>query len=76
MSTVTLQDAQAKLSELIHRLSPGDAIVITENNEPVAMLVTPQSEKCTPIAGTGKGTLTILAEDDEHLEDFEKRVKS
>ena len=38
MTTVTIQEAQARLLELIHRLSPGDQVLITENNEPVALL--------------------------------------
>ena len=38
MSTITLQEAQARLSELIHRLTPGDEVVITEDNQPVAKL--------------------------------------
>jgi prevent-host-death family protein len=38
MTTITIQEAQAKLLELIHRMSPGDEVLITENNEPVARL--------------------------------------
>src|SRR5271157_4648083 len=36
MATVSIQEAQAKLSDLIHQLSPGEEVVITENSEPVA----------------------------------------
>jgi antitoxin (DNA-binding transcriptional repressor) of toxin-antitoxin stability system len=32
MSGITLEQAQAHLSELIHQLTPGEEIVITENN--------------------------------------------
>ena len=39
MPTVTIQETQARLPDLIHRLSPGDEVVLTENNEPVAKLV-------------------------------------
>jgi prevent-host-death family protein len=39
MSFLTVQEAQAKLSELIHSLKPGDEVVITENDQPVARLV-------------------------------------
>ena len=39
MSTVTIEEAQKKLSELIHRLTPGEEVVITENDQPVARLV-------------------------------------
>jgi prevent-host-death family protein len=39
MAMVTIQEAQAKLPDLIHRMMPGDEVVITENNLPVAKLV-------------------------------------
>ena len=39
MSTITLHDAQARLADLIHGLSPGQVLTITENDRPVARLV-------------------------------------
>ena len=39
MSTVTIQEAQANLLDLIHRLTPGEEVVITENDQPVARLM-------------------------------------
>ena len=68
---VTIEEAQAKLPDLIHNLTPGEEVVITENNEPVAKLVgSPQKPR--PLPGRCKGMLTIIAEDDEHLEDFKE----
>ena len=72
MAIVTIQEAQAKLPDLIHKLTPGDEVVITENNLPVARLVASPAEKLRPEPGRGKGMLTILVEDDEHLEDFKE----
>ena len=73
MSTVTLEEAQAHLSELIDRLQPGEALIITRNEKPVARLLVEESPKRKPRqAGSAKGTLTILQDDDEHLEDFEE----
>ena len=72
MAIVTIQEAQAKLPDLIHKLMPGDEVVITENNLPVARLVASPAEKPRPMPGRGKGMLTILAEDDEHLKDFKE----
>ena len=72
-ATVTIEEAQAKLPDLIHTLTPGEEIVITENNQPVAKLVSePLSPKSglRPPPGLGKGFITILADDDEHLKDF------
>jgi prevent-host-death family protein len=60
MATVTIQEAQAKLPELIHNLTPGEEIVITENNQPVAKLVgelpKPKSGLRPPPRAWGKGT--------------------
>jgi antitoxin (DNA-binding transcriptional repressor) of toxin-antitoxin stability system len=42
MTTVTIEEAQANLPELIHRLSPGEDVVITENDQPVARLMAVQ----------------------------------
>ncbi len=39
MTMVTIQEAQANLLDLIHKLLPGDELVITENDQPVAKLV-------------------------------------
>ena len=69
---LTLAEAQAQLPDLIHNLSPGEEVTITENNRPVAKLIAPLAEKPRPIPGRGKGTLIILSEDDEHLEDFKE----
>jgi prevent-host-death family protein len=73
MSTVTIQEAQAKLADLIHKLTPGDEVVITENNHPVAKLVSEQPQPkpgLRPPPGLGKGFITIVADDEEHLKDF------
>jgi antitoxin (DNA-binding transcriptional repressor) of toxin-antitoxin stability system len=39
MATVTLKEAQASLSELIRQLVPGEELVITENDQPIARLL-------------------------------------
>jgi prevent-host-death family protein len=72
MATVTIQEAQAKLSDLIHKLTPGEEVVITENNLPVAKLVASSAEKPRPVPGRCKGMLTIVADDDEDLQDFKE----
>lgn len=73
MNAITLEQAQAQLPDLIHNLTPGEEIVITENNQPVAKLVSePAKAKpgLRPPPGLGKGFITILADDDDHLKDF------
>ena len=39
MSTVTIEEAQARLPELIDRLAPGEELVITRGKQPVAKLI-------------------------------------
>lgn len=73
MSTsVSIEEAQAKLAEIIGSLSPGDEVVITQGCQPVAELRTVESKEPRPQFGSCRGMLTILADDDEHLDDFEE----
>jgi len=70
--TITLEEAQAKLPELIAKLTPGEEIVITQNAQPVAELHLIAKEKPRPRFGICQGMLTIITEDEEYLEDFKE----
>jgi antitoxin (DNA-binding transcriptional repressor) of toxin-antitoxin stability system len=71
MSTnVSIEEAQAKLREIIASLGPDDEIVITEGEQPIAKLVLDRSKKQRPGPGLCKGMITIVSDDDEHLKDF------
>ena len=50
MATLTIQEAQAKLTDFIHRLTPGDEVVITENDQPVAKLVSEKPEQASALS--------------------------
>lgn len=39
MQTISLNDAQRTLPELLHNLGPGEVMTITENDQPVAQIV-------------------------------------
>jgi antitoxin (DNA-binding transcriptional repressor) of toxin-antitoxin stability system len=72
-ATMTVEEAQTKLKDLIHQMAPGDEIVLTENQQPVAKPVSelPKAKPgLRPPPGLGKGMITILSDDDEHLKDF------
>lgn len=78
MTTVTLKEAQSALADLIHRLSPGEEVVITENDQPVARLVpTPLMPKMAHRQlGTMKGTVLFMASDfDAPLEDVREYME-
>ena len=50
--------------------------MITRDQKPIARLLAEQSAKRQPRkAGSAKGLLTILAEDDEHLKDFSEHME-
>lgn len=71
LETVTLQEAQTHLADLIAQLGPGAELVITENERPVAKLVGPPPAARQPRQpGSAKGKLIIHSDDDEHLNDF------
>ena len=42
MATISIAEARAKLDEWIHGLTPGEEVVITENDRPVATLILPR----------------------------------
>jgi hypothetical protein len=49
--------------------------VITENHQPVAKLVSELTKLrpgLRPPPGLGKGYITVVSDDDEHLKDFEE----
>jgi antitoxin (DNA-binding transcriptional repressor) of toxin-antitoxin stability system len=68
---VSLQEAQAKLPELIYNLKLGEELLITDNDRPLAKLIgqTPTPTQ-RPSPGLCKGMITIVADDEEHLQDF------
>jgi antitoxin (DNA-binding transcriptional repressor) of toxin-antitoxin stability system len=70
MHTITLEEAQSHLGEIIDKMTPGEEIVLTRGDQPVARIVADSGEKPHPVPGRGKGMLTIIAEDDDHLKDF------
>lgn len=71
MTTISLEEAQTHLSEIIERLRPGEILVITRDDRPVARLQSEEESKRKPRKpGSAKGMLTIISDDDEHLKDF------
>ena len=76
MTEITLEQAQTDLEQLIAGLRPGEEILILQNDQPIARLVTepkPSGEPRTP--GSAVGKLWIVAEDDEHLDDFRQYTR-
>jgi prevent-host-death family protein len=75
MTTISIQDAQTRLPDLIHRLMPGEEVVITENNQPVARLI-PAGQPTERKLGTLKGTVLSMSPDfDAPLDEFKEYMQ-
>jgi antitoxin (DNA-binding transcriptional repressor) of toxin-antitoxin stability system len=74
MQTITLQEAQRRLPEIVESLPPGEEIVLTRDDKPVATLrATPPPEPTPRMFGTLKGTILYIAPDfDDIPEGFEE----
>lgn len=70
MATFTVEEAQARLPQLLDDLVAGDEVVIVREGKPVGRLLPPELPKGVPILGRGKGKILRMIDDDEHLKDF------
>ncbi len=77
MSTITLEEAQSQLPQLIGKLEPGEEVIITSGNQPVARLIGERKKKKQPRQfGALKGTVLYMAPDfDAPLEDFKEYME-
>jgi antitoxin (DNA-binding transcriptional repressor) of toxin-antitoxin stability system len=79
MTTVSLEDARANLSDLVHGLTPGDEVVILENDQPVARLVSPTQGTAghkPRQPGTLRGSVLYMAADfDAPLAEFREYME-
>ena len=75
MTTVSIDEAQLKLAELIDNLAPDEEIVITKDNQPVGRLIAIAEPKKRKL-GTLKGTVTYMAPDfDAPLDEFKEYME-
>ena len=75
MRTITLEEAQAKLPEVIDKMRPGEEVVITRDGRPVATIraVAPPPARKRRQFGTLKGTVLYMAPDFDAIpEGFEE----
>ena len=73
MQTMTVEEAQSRLAEIIDQLPPGEEVVLTRDDKPVATIkATLQLEPTPRMFGTLKGTILYIAPDfDDIPEGFE-----
>ena len=73
--TVDIGVAQATLAQLIAGLQPDDEVVIVKNQKPIARLSPPKRERSPREPGLLKDAITIISEDDDHLQDFKEYME-
>lgn len=76
MSTVSVEEAQARLSDLIRKLAPGDEVVILEGDRPVARLLPAAHPRGRRRLGSLAGSVTYMAPDfDAPPDDFREYME-
>ena len=74
--TVTLEDAQASLPQLIEGLKPGEELVIAQQGQPLAVLKRAARTSWPCKAGSAKDTQHWMAPDfDAPLDDFREYME-
>jgi antitoxin (DNA-binding transcriptional repressor) of toxin-antitoxin stability system len=63
MQTVTLEEAQSHLAEIIEKLTPGEEVVLTHEDQPVATLRATPTPREPPRFGTLRGSILYIAPD-------------
>jgi antitoxin (DNA-binding transcriptional repressor) of toxin-antitoxin stability system len=72
MQSVTLEEAQACLPELLAHLQSGEEILITDQGEPLARLVKAERTSWPCKAGSARGRIRMAPDFDAPLEDFKE----
>jgi prevent-host-death family protein len=63
MLTITLEEAQSHLAELIEKLAPGEEVELTDNGQPLARLVKTGRSSWPCKAGSAKDKILWIAPD-------------
>ena len=71
MTTVNIHEAKTHLSRLIQEVVDGGDVIIARDNVPLVQLVLLDTAKSARILGTAKGKVTLAADFDEPLADFD-----
>lgn len=71
VSKVNIHAAKTHLSRLIQEVVDGGEVVIARDNVPLVQLVLLDTAKSARILGTAKGKVTLAADFDEPLADFD-----
>lgn len=73
MTTLDIQQVDGHLTEILDKLSPGEEVIVTRNDRPIATIHAIQKPRRVPKFGTMRGSILYIAPDfDEIPEGFEE----
>lgn len=75
MSSVTLEEAQARLPELLKKLHPGEEITIMDHGQPLAQVKKAERTSWPCKAGSAAGKIHMAPDFDAPLEDFKEYME-
>ena len=75
MQTVTIQEAQAHLPQLLEQLRPGEELTITQQGEPLAKVKKAERGSWPCKSGSAKGKIRMAADFDAPLDDFKEYME-
>ncbi len=75
MSTVTLEEAQARLPQLLEQLKPGEELTITEQGQPLAQVKKAERTEWPCRAGSARGKIHLAPDFDAPLEEFREYME-
>ena len=70
-NTIPIEQASSQLATLVRGLGPGDEIILTDNNKPIARIVADSALR-NRVAGTCKGMIEIVDDGDDVVLDHFK----
>jgi antitoxin (DNA-binding transcriptional repressor) of toxin-antitoxin stability system len=75
MSTISLQEARARLPELLQELVPGQQITITDGGQPLAQIKKAERTSWPCKAGSAAGKVWMAPDFDAPIEDFKEYME-
>ena len=71
-TTLAVEDLALTLPELLDTLSPGDEVILTRNQKPLAKLIgEPAPKPSRPVPGLGRGSILHMSPDfDDSMDDL------
>ena len=75
MSSVSLEEAHARLPELLEQLQAGEELTITDQGQPLAQVKKVERKSWPCKAGSAKGKIHLAPDFDAPLDEFREYIE-